>query len=167
MPSKQSNAMFAISVRQPWAGLIILGFKPVENRSWAIPTKHRGTRVYIHAGKAVDMKALEYRGQFPREAAMALAVKAGVTVADFLNRLDAAPDAFRLGGIIGQVDLLGCGLNQSLSPWAIKSPRMWHWRLAAPKALPFMPCLGKQGFFKIGGLLSIQPESGPKQAELC
>lgn len=27
----------AVSVKQPWAGLIIAGIKPVENRSWMLP----------------------------------------------------------------------------------------------------------------------------------
>lgn len=36
-----------LSIRQPYAWLIVQGIKPVENRSWA--TKFRG-RVLIHAG---------------------------------------------------------------------------------------------------------------------
>ena len=32
--------MKAITLRQPWAGLLVLGFKKNETRSW--PTKHRG-----------------------------------------------------------------------------------------------------------------------------
>ena len=37
----------AISIRQPWAWLIVNGYKDVENRIWA--TSLRG-RVLIHAG---------------------------------------------------------------------------------------------------------------------
>lgn len=36
-----------LSIRQPYAWLIVQGIKPVENRTW--PTKFRG-RVLIHAG---------------------------------------------------------------------------------------------------------------------
>ena len=43
--------MKAISIRQPWAWLIVHGYKDVENRTWA--TKHRGP-ILIHAGKTLD-----------------------------------------------------------------------------------------------------------------
>jgi hypothetical protein len=39
----------AISIRLPWAWLIVNGFKDVENRSWR--TRHRGT-ILIHASKS-------------------------------------------------------------------------------------------------------------------
>jgi len=45
----------ALSVRQPWASLIILGLKSVEIRSW--PTSHRGP-LFIHAAKTLDERAL-------------------------------------------------------------------------------------------------------------
>lgn len=41
----------ALSVRQPWAELIISGRKPIEIRSWT--TNYRG-RIWIHAGQHVD-----------------------------------------------------------------------------------------------------------------
>lgn len=40
-----------LSVRQPWASLIVEGVKDVENRGWS--TKYRG-RLYIHAGSGYD-----------------------------------------------------------------------------------------------------------------
>ena len=41
--------MKALSIKQPWAWLIVNGIKPVENRSWA--TKFRG-KFLVHASKA-------------------------------------------------------------------------------------------------------------------
>jgi hypothetical protein len=41
------TAIHCLSIRQPYAWLIVNGIKPVENRTW--PTKFRG-RVLIHAG---------------------------------------------------------------------------------------------------------------------
>jgi hypothetical protein len=38
--------MKILSVRQPWASLIVNGFKDVENRTW--PTRYRG-RILVHA----------------------------------------------------------------------------------------------------------------------
>lgn len=43
--------MKAISIRQPWAWLIVHGYKDIENRTWR--TNHRGP-ILIHAGKAID-----------------------------------------------------------------------------------------------------------------
>jgi len=39
----------ALSIRQPWAYLIVEGIKDIENRDW--PTRLRGP-IAIHAGKA-------------------------------------------------------------------------------------------------------------------
>ncbi len=43
-----------ITVKQPWAALIISGVKRVENRSWT--TKYRG-RLWIHAGRSWDARS--------------------------------------------------------------------------------------------------------------
>lgn len=45
----------ALSVRQPWAEMIILGRKPIELRTWQ--RSYRG-RIWIHAGRQTD-EALE------------------------------------------------------------------------------------------------------------
>ena len=42
-----ANFIPCLSIRQPYAWLIVNGFKPVENRTW--PTRFRG-RILIHAG---------------------------------------------------------------------------------------------------------------------
>lgn len=39
----------AISVKQPWAYLLCAGIKDIENRTWRLPKKYIGRRVYIHA----------------------------------------------------------------------------------------------------------------------
>jgi hypothetical protein len=44
--------MLCLSIRQPWAHLVLLGRKRVENRSW--PTAHRG-RLAIHAASRLDV----------------------------------------------------------------------------------------------------------------
>lgn len=45
-----NNTMLAISIRQPWASLIVSGYKLVENRSWKLPQKYFGKDILIHAG---------------------------------------------------------------------------------------------------------------------
>ena len=46
--------MKALTVKQPWASLIINGYKKYEFRSWK--TSYRG-KLYIHAGKAMENDA--------------------------------------------------------------------------------------------------------------
>jgi hypothetical protein len=46
--------MKTLTVRQPWASLIVTGAKDVENRSW--PTSYRGT-LLIHAGVRLALSA--------------------------------------------------------------------------------------------------------------
>lgn len=44
--------MRVLAVKQPWASLLVLGHKPVENRSWGTP--YRGD-VAIHASARPDL----------------------------------------------------------------------------------------------------------------
>ena len=50
--------MKALSIRQPWAWLIVNGYKDIENRTWS--TDFRG-RVYVHAGRKIKS------GDFPEQ----------------------------------------------------------------------------------------------------
>lgn len=43
--------MKAISIKQPWASLIVQGLKNIENRAWKCPEKYIGKRVLIHASE--------------------------------------------------------------------------------------------------------------------
>ena len=47
--------MKAITIREPWASLIINGYKKYEFRSWK--TNYRG-KILIHAGKGIDKDML-------------------------------------------------------------------------------------------------------------
>lgn len=115
--------MRALTLIQPWATLVIHHGKDVENRSWA--TDHRGP-LLIHAGKKIDGVGYE------------LAWDLGIDL----------PDDLPAGGIIGQVELVGC-VRDSDSPWAM--PDQWHWQLTHPRPLPFEPMRGQMGLFHVGG----------------
>jgi len=124
-----------ISVQQPWAWLIVNGFKDVENRSWALPLKHLGW-VLIHAG-------LKPRFSFDgaRE------------ILDYMHAKHGLPGGLRYpedgrgaGGIVGMARLVGCTRDQ-VSSWA--APGQWHWQIAEARPLPFMQCKGQLGFFRV------------------
>jgi hypothetical protein len=74
--------MKALSIRQPWAWLIITGHKDVENRSWT--TTYRGP-LLIHAARRADD-----------------------VMADIENRYGVSIDrtALQFSGIIGRVELV-------------------------------------------------------------
>ena len=44
--------MKAITVKQPWASLIVHGIKDIENRTWPCPKRYIGKRVLIHASSS-------------------------------------------------------------------------------------------------------------------
>lgn len=48
--------MKVITIKQPWASLIVNGYKKYEFRSWK--TNYRG-ELYIHAGKGIDKEGMK------------------------------------------------------------------------------------------------------------
>lgn len=124
----------ALSIRQPWAWLIINAGKDIENRDWR--TNFRG-RVLIHASKSCT-KA-EYADAID------------FMVARGIDRLDAdlpALDQFERGGIIGSVEIVDC-ITDSASPWFVGE---FGFVLRNPKPLPFVPLKGQLGFFNVQGV---------------
>jgi len=123
--------MKALSVRQPWAWMIVHGWKDVENRSW--PTRVRG-RTLVHASKGMTHD--EY------DDAVMVAVDAGCDLGayDFptFDRIDR-------GGIVGSVEIVDC-VVASNSPWFFGP---YGFLLRAPQVLPFRPYRGQLGFFEV------------------
>lgn len=118
--------MKALSIRQPWAWLIVNGYKPIENRSWR--TWFRGS-LLIHAAKGMT------RAEYEDAASLCSTLKVSLPAFDELER----------GGIVGQAYLYDC-LDHSRSPWFFGK---YGFELADAKRLPFMPCKGRLGFFEV------------------
>ena len=113
----------AISIRQPWAWLIVNGYKDVENRIWA--AKLRGP-VLIHAGKSSSDTTPEALAHIKRR-----------------YRVTDLPDKFETGGIVGIAEITDC-LKRHRSKW-FQGP--FGWTLANARRLPFKPCKGQLKFF--------------------
>lgn len=124
--------MKAISIRQPWAWLIVHGGKDVENRDWA--TKYRG-RVLVHAARGMT------RSEW--EDAIDTARHAGVPVDVLRNGCNF--DQLQRGGVIGAVDIVDC-VQQSDSPWFFGTH---GFVLRNPAPVPFTPWKGQLGFFDV------------------
>jgi hypothetical protein len=118
--------MKAISVRQPWAWLIVNGYKDIENRSW--PTHQRG-KVLIHAAKSMTRK--EYN-----ECRMHSEL-CGVMIPPFEN--------LQRGGIVGEATISDCVATSS-SPWFFGK---YGFVLTEQKPLPFLALKGQLGFFSV------------------
>lgn len=121
--------MKALSIRQPWAWLIIHGGKDIENRCW--PTNLRG-RVLVHAAKGMT------RHEYDDVADLLLDDRFGVDVMPTFK-------AVQRGGIIGSVEIVDC-VTASDSPWFFGP---YGFVLRDPKPLPFQPMKGMLGFFNV------------------
>lgn len=126
--------MKALSVRQPWAWLIVNGWKNIENRTWS--TTVRG-RILIHAAKGMT------RGDY--ESCLLFIAASGMSVP-----VPAFEDLDR-GGIVGETTMLDC-VPQHHSEW-FTGP----WGFVLDESYPhlFMPCKGSLGFFECN-----RPKSG-------
>jgi len=121
--------MRAISIRQPWAWLILHAGKDIENRTWH--TGFRG-RVLIHASKGCTRKEFD-------DAMNWITLNADLPL-DFVEpKFEDLPR----GGIVGEVTITDC-VKESASPWWMGPV---GFVLQNPKALEFQPCKGALGFF--------------------
>ena len=87
--------MQALTLRQPWACLVVAGIKDVENRTWR--TNYRG-RLVIHAGSGIDREGMNENGRL---------------LADYPH-----------GAILGTVKLVDI-VRDSASPWEIAGNWHW------------------------------------------
>ena len=130
------TTMKALSIRPPWAHLIVHGFVPfrpgqvfervfkdVENRTRR--THYRG-RILIQAGKVWDVSA------------------AAPFIREYGDRLPPS-NVMDFGAIIGSVEIIDC-VTESDSPW-FTGP--FGWVLANPKPCDPVPYKGQLGLFNV------------------
>lgn len=120
------TTMKAFSVKQPFAELILLGIKPVENR-W-LGLRYRGPAL-VHASKQVNWDCWEANKR--------VLMKHGRHIDD-LER----------GGIVGVVDIVDC-VRRHPSRYANNDDVSWAWVLENPRRLPFFPYPGQTTFFNV------------------
>lgn len=117
--------MLALSIRQPWAWVILNCGKDIENRSW--PTRVRG-RVLIHASKTMPKRELQDSFDVRNIKGNDMAV-----IFPAYDELD------RCGN--------GCrwGVENASSPWGFGP---YGFVLRCVRELPFRPCHGLLGFWE-------------------
>ena len=123
--------MKALSIKQPWAWLVIHGGKDIENRTWH--TKFRG-RFLVHASQGMTNK--EYCD------GLEFAMRAGDVrlLRDFPTY-----QQMQRGGIVGSVELVD-SVDHSDSSWYMGAK---GFVLRDPQVLPFIPYKGRLGFFDV------------------
>lgn len=131
--------MMALSIRQPWAWMILHAGKDIENRDWS--TKVRG-RVLIHAAKGMTRDEWSDAWGFAAgSGASAIAIGANLTRNNILR-----------GGIVGSVEIVDC-VTGSASRWFMGR---YGFVLRNPIALPFTPWRGQLGFFEVPKFRAVQ-----------
>ncbi len=124
--------MRALSIRQPWAWLILNAGKDIENRVWG--TSVRG-RILIHAAKGMTKEEWSDAWEFALgSGASPMAIAAGIT-----------SKTIERGGIVGSVEIVDC-VTHSNSRW-FNGP--YGFVLRDPRPLPFLPMRGMLGFFAV------------------
>lgn len=125
-----------LSIRQPWAWLILNAGKDLENRKWK--TKFRG-RFLIHAAKGMTKKEYEE---------CKLWVIANIEYGlDLVRNKLPCYEQFERGGIVGEATIIDCidiengalGRRWFMGPYAFV--------LKDIKKLPFKPMKGMLGLF--------------------
>jgi hypothetical protein len=112
----------ALSVRQPYAALIVSGWKDVENRTWTPPSSLIGARIVIHA----SLRPLPTP-----------AIAEGFASSLLQHH----------GALLGIVTLVAAH-DGAGSPWAEKG--CYHWRLADPVAFSEpIPARGHLGLWDV------------------
>ena len=136
--------MKALTIRQPYASLIIMGRKRIETRSWS--TNYRGP-LAIHAGAAVTGRRGSRRKYGPYEVEK--------DESGLLLRSDSLSWPYRmpLGCVIGVVDLVDVHPTGEQPEWPERvlgnhKPGNFAWVLSAPTRIKPVTYSGQQGFWE-------------------
>ena len=127
----------ALSIRQPWAWLIVNGHKPVENRTWEI--FYRGS-LLIHAGQTMT------RGDYDACMTFLLGNEQLRPIAALLP----VRGELELGGIVGRAELVSCTRLHE-SPFFVGP---FGFGLVDARPLPFQPLKGALGLFSVPGVVA-------------
>ena len=141
--AKKEPVVYALSIKQPWAALVVAGLKSVEIRRW--PTVRHG-RILIHAGRIPDDRPDAWK---------------------YVQTPEVRTLAQLRGGIIGAVELTGCLSYQELDgfvadqakhrnePSWFEPPRMYGFTFAHPEVLTYASYPGWFRFFPVPATIEV------------
>ncbi|WP_423454345.1 ASCH domain-containing protein [Ottowia sp. VDI28] len=134
--------MLALSIRQPWASLIIKAGKDIENRDWSTPVRGR---ILVHAAKGMTRDEHEDAIVFAVSAIRTDPRNVGATRTRTLRDLGFAFEDLPRGGFVGTVEIVDCA-QSSASPWFMGR---YGFALRDPQPMDFVPWKGQLGFFEV------------------
>jgi len=128
---KRFDERSVLSIKNPWAYLVVLGIKDIENRSWK--TNYRG-KLLIHATQT-PIKFNSYNELFTSDQ-IKIIQDNNINFNQMIN-----------SAIIGDVELIDC-IQNSNSLWA--ETGQWHWVLSTPKiySTPMLNIKGSLSIWK-------------------
>ena len=150
--------MKALSIKQPYAQLIVENIKPIENRSFK--TNYRGL-VYIHASgqwhDRLKTKELFTNEQWLNIHSKSLQLEQQKNIFRFLEK-EVKTDKLITSAIIGEVEIIDCVINHP-SIWAEETDEneigwsqkpIYNWVLANPVLYdkPILNVKGKLSFWE-------------------
>ncbi len=126
---------YALSLKQPWATLLVYGLKCIEIRSWATDLREE---VLIHASQIPDSRPQAWK----------------------LVPVDLLDLARAVGGVVGSAELTGCIPYRTPAAFAADQalhlndpawfrPRLHGFVFARAAHRPFRRCLGNVKFFRV------------------
>ncbi|MDE2106620.1 MAG: ASCH domain-containing protein [Patescibacteria group bacterium] len=123
--------MKALSIKQPWAHLIVNGIKDIENRDW--PTKQRGI-VAVHSSAKLE------RAEMKSACDLLMQICIPFSARRFQD------EKFPTGSILGTVEIVDC-VAESDSLWFFGK---YGFVLQNPVAFDVpIPCRGALGFWNV------------------
>jgi len=115
--------MKALSIKQPWAWLIVNGYKDIENRTWK--TNYRG-KLLIHASKSWDFDAND--------------------ILYVMGMQNPPQESHILGALVGMVNIVACVDNSKskwfCGPWGF----VFNWYQKFENPIPYR---GQLGLFEV------------------
>jgi RimJ/RimL family protein N-acetyltransferase len=89
----------ALTLKEPWASLILTSGKNIENRTWALPPQYIDQWIALHTSKTADQENCNRYSVFPKEGG--------------------------LGAIIGAIKFVDCHRNWQSSDWCVYGQHHW------------------------------------------
>lgn len=126
--------MKALTLLNPWAGLIAYRGKRVENRTWKPPQAIIGQRIAIHAGKGMDKNAAEWLAEV-------------VPDLEPLTPTESAASAILCTAIVDSV------VEASTDHW-FNGP--YGWKLRDVETFAPIPCKGALGLWTVPHEIEVQ-----------
>ncbi len=135
-PASAKRRIYALSIKQPWAALLIAGKKSIEVRSWYSAVRGR---IFIHAAKIADDRPEAW--QWVTDEMRPLTELAGGIIGEM--------ELFAVKAYRNQASFNADRLQHLNEPEWFQPKGLYGFQFRNPKTLPFRPYSGNVRFFTV------------------